>query len=465
MLQAAFTRFLESLPASEGIALAVSGGADSMALAHCAVSYAKCNALPSIHIVHVNHGLRGAESDADEALVREWAMRHDAAFFAYRCSGPDCLRAGRQGPEAALRTARYALLGEHCRNHGLSNLFLAHHRDDQVETILLHALRGAGVRGWQGMAPRSGTAPVRARPFLDLPRATLRQYVTEHAIPFREDASNSNTAFRRNWIRHVLLPQLRTDVPDIDALLLRFAHSARRLAKWMAPAREDILRKLHMASSATILRSPMLDCLRDRPILAREALWILVQRITGLSVPHATLDRLLEFIASASSGHSCDIARGWRLSRVFDHFTIDRDVPNTLTEAIVLTVVSNAGSCQFAGVRLTWEPCTNPEAVRSPRPGWMEWMDAEAFQGPIELRLPRRGDAFQPLGVTGRKLLSDLHRECRIPAHQRAGTPVMADADGIIWAVGCRIAERVKCTPSTRCAIRFSATPAMRNSQ
>jgi tRNA(Ile)-lysidine synthase len=220
------------IPVGSRAVLGVSGGSDSMALLGLMASLA-----PEWHIdasvLHVHHGLRGEDADRDAELVAEWSQRLGLPCRVARVS----VSAGRgQSWEMAARAARRAALLAEAGPDGW--VVLAHHRDDQAETVLYRVLRGTGVAGAAGMRPVAGRV---VRPLLSMSREDLRRWRVAAGIPAREDATNRSLVPVRNRLRHKLLPQLRRQYnPRVDDALIRLAESAAELDAWASAAAADL---------------------------------------------------------------------------------------------------------------------------------------------------------------------------------------------------------------------------------
>jgi tRNA(Ile)-lysidine synthase len=243
---------LAALPAGaaeQGAAIAYSGGLDSSALLHAL----HASGIGKLHAFHIHHGL-SPNADAWEAHCAAECARLGIAFAARRI----VLQADGKGTEASARKARYAALGELCREHGIKLLLTAHHLDDQAETLLLQLLRGSGPAGLSGMdvfnhAPdllQNGSLLL-ARPLLQASRAQLEDYVREHAIAHIEDESNSDPRYARNALRHGVMPLLAEAFPGYQE---RFARSARH-----AQAAQRLLTELAADDLRAILKGESID--------------------------------------------------------------------------------------------------------------------------------------------------------------------------------------------------------------
>ncbi len=196
------------------VLLAISGGADSTAmlrLVHQAWSEQPDLSVNHLSVAHFNHALRGVESDHDESFVISLSQSLGLACHSQRVAHEQPAR-----DEQSLRTERYRFLQQTAERIGARYVMVAHHRDDNIETFVHNLLRGSGLAGLSGMRPNRELGPdvVLYRPLLDVPQAALRQWLTTRGYQWREDQSNQSTHYRRNWIRHTLLPLLQAQYPQ-----------------------------------------------------------------------------------------------------------------------------------------------------------------------------------------------------------------------------------------------------------
>ncbi|MCS7046070.1 MAG: tRNA lysidine(34) synthetase TilS [Gemmataceae bacterium] len=267
----------EALTASRGV-VAVSGGPDSVALAH-----ALAGVLPADRIVlaHVNHQLRGAASDADEAFVQAlptaWG-RPDLVVETHRLDVARLAEAGRCNLEDAARQARYGWLTELSGRVGAAWVATGHTLDDQAETVLHHFLRGSGLRGLAGMRGRRKLAPAveLVRPLLSVRRSDVLAYLHARSLTYRDDASNADPTYTRNRLRHELLPRLSRDYnPRLAETLSRTARQLGEVADWLAEHARRLLSEAELprAGSVIVVRRAPLQA--AAPVVVREVLrWI-----------------------------------------------------------------------------------------------------------------------------------------------------------------------------------------------
>jgi tRNA(Ile)-lysidine synthase len=221
--------FLFHVEGARKIVVAVSGGADSLCLADAAIALADELNLQPI-LAHLNHGLRGAEADADEQFVTQFAMRRNVVVENEKIDVARLAREKNQSVEVAGREARYAFLARVAHRHGANIVVVAHHADDQAETVLLRLIRGTGIAGLRGMSAisRLPDAPdlILLRPLLRITRKEIERYCADLGLQPRHDSTNDALDHTRNRIRHELLPTLESYNPGIRQVLARLADSA-----------------------------------------------------------------------------------------------------------------------------------------------------------------------------------------------------------------------------------------------
>lgn len=216
------------LPRGARVLAGVSGGPDSVALAHWLSVLARRRGL-DVALLHVHHGLRGREADADARFVVALGKKLGLPTTVVKVDVKKLAEKRGQGLEDAGRAARYGELTKRARRSGRRFAATGHQLDDQAETLLLHLLRGTSAAGLAGMAPRRALAPgvELARPLLALTRAEVLLYLKAHGLSWREDASNASEAFERNWVRRKLLPLLEERRPGVKARLAALAEDVR----------------------------------------------------------------------------------------------------------------------------------------------------------------------------------------------------------------------------------------------
>jgi len=302
------------LPDQGPLLVAVSGGPDSVALLHfLAALQARTGCPSSIVAAHVNHGLRGDESDGDEAFVRDLAATWSLAFVSADI-GPHL----RSSSEESARLARYDALRQLAEEAGADRVATAHTADDQAETVLLRLLRGAGLKGLGGMPPRGRVRGIRVvRPLLDVTRDQVLEYMGRLELPHRVDSSNASRAPARNYLRLEILPRIRERMnPSAREAILRAAAAIRESEQYLAAESRRVLPTLlERGEDGKISLDAALLLAYPKPLrtyLFRDAVQELNGDVRDLAATH--LDALLSLVTTPSR-RSADLPGGIRARR------------------------------------------------------------------------------------------------------------------------------------------------------
>ena len=410
--------------------VALSGGADSVALL-CMLSDARENLNLTLIAAHVDHSIRGEDSRADAQYCRELCQRLQIPFCIETIDVP-AERQGGEGLETAARRLRYDALRRMKAQNGCDLITLAHHLDDQAETVLMHLLRGCGPEGIGGMEILAGDL---YRPLLNTPKAALEEYLTERGIHWRTDSTNFDPFTPRNSLRLHGLPALEESYPKAPQAIVRYAESARcenrlmeRLTKEFIAAHAE-----HGAYGARILCPEE----ADEAILRRA-----VRKICGETLSH---DRLTQIISLCRKTRGkISISGTLFAERTPDAVYFLPDVPE-LPEPVPLP---ECGAVQFGNLgTITIRP-SQPVPVRND-PN-RQALNPDALRGAV-IRTRRSGDRIRPLG-SGEKLLSDYFTDKKIDRPLRDFIPLVAIDNKILWAIGIGISEDAKLLPDCTAA-------------
>ena len=422
-----------SLQALEGhsVAAAVSGGADSVALALWL--HAHQNQEPRrvtfAGIIHVNHKLRGEESERDEAFCRALAGRLGIAIEVIEA--PVVVRPGSptgRSPESAARAARYRAFASAATRLGATRVATAHTADDQAETVLMRLLRGAGSRGLSGIRAERGQY---VRPFLACRRSAVRAWLESQGEACCEDSSNADRSIARNRIRHELLPIIEQMAPGGIVALAR--------AATLAADDEKVLQDLAVESAASLVLSAGTEAAsvdRDRlqklpPAIARRVLRLVFEKVAPHGAWHADhFEAVLRLAARRAGGGSLDLP-GIRIERVSNELRVSAgghaSVPPysyTLRSGDEVAVVE-AGLGISASVRNGASDGGDEAYVLA--------VPSTAF--PLTVRNRRPGDRVAM--SSGTRKVQDLMVDAKIPRSERARVPLVVAADGqILWVIG-----------------------------
>jgi tRNA(Ile)-lysidine synthase len=443
------------------VGIAVSGGADSVCLLHVLRELAPHWDL-RFRVLHLNHKLRGAESDNDAAFVRDLASELGFESVIREAS----LSAVSGNLEEAAREARLAFFGEEIERAAVDRVALGHTRSDQAETVLFRFLRGAGTAGLAGIRPVTSTGLV--RPLLAIDRAEIEQFLTDRGIPWREDSSNRSLALARNRIRHELLPRLATEWNPCMAQAL--AHTADwalgEEIYWEAEmgrlvARLTVAGNLRLENGTVLLQT---GCLGDLPLavarrLVRRAMELTKGDLTAIEFTH--VNSVLR-LAQSTEGHGRIQPPGLDIIRSFDWLRFAKPAERPGLETRNYTLAASAPGIfpipgeTFAVALELFEKTTDPNRCEHVYNKGMVWVDQERLSGTLTLRNWRPGDQYCPVGSSGEHKIKTLFQEFRVPLWERRHWPVLLDGKSIVWARRFGPAVRVAAGPGTRRILKIA---------
>jgi tRNA(Ile)-lysidine synthase len=398
-----------ALASDRPLLLAVSGGLDSMSLldAMAAVAPERIAAVATFDHASGAHSARAA------AHVRDEAERRGLRVVTGRMpSGAD----RSNGLEAMWRSARQRFLRRTATECG-ARVATAHTRDDQVETILLRAMRGAGARGLAGLA---APGPI-ARPFLDVERASLERYAAARGLTWIDDPSNARLDFLRNRVRHQLLPALRRADPSIDDAILAIGE---RAARWRADleALLDVAVRHRLAGEHTLVVAASELAGYDRNSLS--VLWGALAGRVGLALDRRGTARCAAFTMKSPRRGTIPLSGGWRLEAVRDELVLTRVAPTAVGES----VLPDVGALSWGRFRF---------AVRE-RSTDDEWSAELSGGAPVVVRGWRAGDRLAPSRGQGRRRVTRYLSDARIAGSDRSGWPVVVQGEEVVWIPGVR---------------------------
>lgn len=439
------------------VVIAFSGGADSLALLDIIAS------LPDfpvqVIIAHLNHCLRGAESEGDELFVRSVAERF---AFPLEISSVDIkAMADDEGLslEEAGRNARRSFFMDVADKHSAVAIALGHHSDDQAETVLMRLVRGAAMSGLTGMRPKSA-GNIFVRPLLCLSRAEIESYLHKGALQWREDSSNADTKFLRNRIRHELLPLLRSYNPAIPACLNQTATALAADEDLLEEVVGEVFSRIAATSFDKIqLNLRMLQnepaALRKR--LYRKSIFTLKGDLRRISSKHlADIDSLANKVKGSG-----------KLSLPSGMLVIKKYNVMILTTAAEKNIIDNfdriinlCGSYELEpNQTLLVEKADFLPGSRLETDKNTIFLEKDQFPFPWMIRCFKEGDRFTPLGMRGRKKLKDLFIDKKIPNTARKKIPLFICRGDIFWVGGVQAAEKTRITEVSGNLLRLRLIP------
>lgn len=427
-MQKEFNLFLKEnklYKADEVWLLGVSGGVDSMVLG----SLLLASKIP-FEVAHCNFQLRGEESDLDEWFVERWCEKNKIVFHAKRFD-----LSSAKNIQKAARDMRYEWFTEQMATRNLDKLATAHHASDNVETLFINLLRGAGNRGWAGIPLQD---EVIVRPLLFASKAQIETFAAQQQINFRQDASNLEDKYLRNKIRHHIMPVLRELDAGSEAKIsknqLRLQASNRLLSDLVLQANANSIEQL--ADDEVKIYHRNLQPTNHTSLVLFELLrnygfdWNQVQDILAVQTSGALFNSLT---------HELLVDRDFLVIRPVNQPELHENsfsIEENQTESIApLTML-------FSKSKISEIKLSNDSN--------MAIVDFDKLTFPLQIRLWRQGDRFTPLGMKGSKKLSDFFIDQKLNNWQKEAVYVIESANEIVWVIGLRISDVFKVTPKTR---------------
>lgn len=455
----------------DAVLVGVSGGADSVALLHILLQLSATLHL-SLGIAHLNHGLRGDASDRDAVFVMSLAKEFDLPCYT-ATKDVDALRRNLgSGIEAAGRHARYQFYEQTAERHGFDKIALGHHADDSAELVMMNLLRGSGPGGIAGVPPARKARIV--RPLIDVRRRDISSYICANHLPFVSDASNQDTRFLRNRVRHELIPQL-SDVynPRLTEALVRTASISRAEEEWLGKIAADMLAaatlrtgKQHMLLSMAYLTGLHVAAFRR---VIRGALECINGNLNGITYLH--VDAIMDLVFKGRDQGERHLPHRLRVSRRGPTLLISKEkqplreishdhlpqkgcpyrynIPYPEVQSLSLLIAETAQRLLFSVIKR--------EDLSRLTMGGQEraFFDMEKLDFPLVLRNHQNGDRFTPLGMKGSQKVQKYFIDAKIARVDRKICPILLSREQIIWVVGHRMDERFKIEPATRYILKM----------
>jgi tRNA(Ile)-lysidine synthase len=483
-----FIRRHRLLPAREKLVVAVSGGADSVCLLHILASL-KEELQIRLHIAHLDHQLRGAESAADAEYVADLAKKLGIPATIERREVRGYRKEKRLSLEEAAREVRYRFLADVAEAIGSKRVAVGHTRDDHIETILMHLIRGAGTRGMRGLQPATDWPSqdgqlIVIRPLLEVSHQETEDYCRRHQLSPRLDASNLSLSPLRNRIRRQLLPLLQGYNPGIAEALLRTGRITGDDIDFLDRETAQIWDKIARKDGETIILDRK-KLHRLPPTLKRYLLRSGAERLLG-SAKDIELRHIEEMMAllGGPAGKRLSLPGSLSFITGYDDYILTTDLAalSPLPTLEGETRLNIPGQTEFSGWRVEAsiiEPSAikgKPEGALAPsenltplplgkgkgiqgigliKDNFTAYLDLSKTGDRLTVRVRQRGDKFQPLGLPGLKKLGEFMIDSKIPQAWRKNIPIVCSQKQLVWVVGWRIDERVKVTQNTEKVLRL----------
>ena len=443
------------------VLVAVSGGADSVALLNMLFCLRQKLSI-SLHVAHLNHMFRGEESFDDAEFVKKLAALYDLPVTVQHIDVPAYKKQFGLSSQSAARTVRYAFFRETAALESASRVALAHHADDQAETVLLHFLRGTGAAGLRGMLPVRDNFYI--RPILCLRRQEIEHYSNNKNLAWRIDSSNLKTDYRRNKIRMHLLPLLEKEYNNrLVPALNRLGEICREEEEYLEVLTFNEYNKLTTFKKAGQITFSVKELNQIAIAVQRRILRLAWQEITGDSqdLGFEQVDKALGLLKNHVTGGRVELPKGIRVVKSYDNFCVISGKNERTGELaysyelmvpgqIYLPEINKTLSCEVLNSQAVTEKYEGINLRSFKLPKNEALLDYDRVSFPLHVRRRQQGDVFSPLGLFGSMKLKKYYINQKVLREDRDNTPLVVGGGKIIWVGGMQIAESVKINRDTK---------------
>ncbi len=416
------------------ILLAVSGGIDSMVLLHL---FERSHF--DYGIVHCNFNLRGSESDGDESFVKAQVMIHGVQAFFTSFETEEYATLNGISIEMAARELRYEYFERVRKENGYDYIATAHHQDDLIETFFLNLSRRTGIKGLTGIKEKSGRL---IRPLLFASRDEIESYAAKNYLEFREDSTNNEVIYQRNFLRHNILPLFSELNPAFKKNLLGSIENLKDAEKVYSSVFDSEKQKVvSTVNEITTISVEMLQTSKFPDIL-------LLEILSDFNFNPTVVDEVFQRLETDSGKQF--FSKTHRLIKDREALFI---APISTKESRIFYIEQDDLEL-FEPMTISVERYSNEnfKIIKNPK---VACLDADKLHFPLLIRKWRQGDYFQPLGMTGFKKISDFFIDEKIPIHEKENTWLLCSGNKIAWIMGQRIDNRFKIKSDTKQVLKI----------
>ena len=448
------------LNSGDTVVIGVSGGVDSVILLHILVKLSEEYKL-SVIAAHINHGLRGKESDRDEAFVKELAKKLGVKFTSKRIDINSLLKKGDSLQDIA-REVRYAFFEEMAKRYKADKIATGHNLDDQAETMIIRFLRGAGLSGLSGILPKRGKY---IRPLLDVSREEIEEYADKNRLKFVRDSSNKSIKYLRNNIRLKLMPALEHYNPRLKSDMARLAHIIAKDEEYLEDKAKDAYKECVKDRDKSAVSFYLKKLIGLHDAINARIFFMAVEELLGTSKGFYSyhVQDFLKSLTNNAPNVSINLPHNLTLYKEYDVVTIEKGQgARTKGQGVlfekVLKINGKTVVVADSGLRITefrTELLTTSN-LQPPTSSNVAYFDYDKLKFPLVVRNFRPGDRMVPSGMRGHKKIKELFQEKKIERRRRGLIPIVVSGDEIIWVAGIRQAEHGKIGSTTRKILKLT---------
>lgn len=415
------------------IIVGCSGGVDSIVLLHFLSEFSKVMDF-KVAAIHVNHMLRGEEADEDRRFVEEFCLKRNVPIFAKDIPIPEIMEREQGNLQDICRRERYAYCMQVMQQNDYNKLAVAHHADDQMESILMAMVKGANEQGILGMpAKRSFYSKELIRPLLSVTRQEIEEYLQHFQLAFREDASNLKDSYMRNRFRHHVVPLLREENPKVAKSFQRFSEKQRMEDELLDNLAQEVLDECIIFQNELLIKLQIIPFQRHALALQRRAILLLLKYLykdTIIAQSYPLWNAILSLVETTAGHGEISLSDGGVARRQYDILELYRKVPSVDVQQTHILQKNK------------WMPLKNgyriglfvaPLSFEISETA--QYYPIESSSLPLTVRARQDGDRMRLVGMTNSKKVSRILIDAKIPQQSRDRWPVLVDANNCILSI------------------------------
>ncbi len=430
------------------LVVGVSAGIDSMVLLHLLNACRQTFNL-SLIVAYVNHGIRPKEPEKEADLVQKECERLHLPFECGTFNAKEFQRVGKFSLQEAARRLRFHFFEQILQKYEAQKIALGHHADDQVETVLLRLMRGAGLQGLKGILPVRGGKVI--RPLLEVWRREIEAFAIENNIPFLIDSSNLKEDYLRNRLRLSLIPLLEKEYqPNFKEILLRTSAILREENDYLEKEAEKVYQNM-VEGKGESLTFQYPDYRSLHPAIQWRIIQKMLRAIYGEEKEDLEVSQTFKRLKQSPPSFVLEFPLGVCMEKRYETVFLGKKKVETIPPFEVELVSPGRTLIKEIGREMVTEEMDVQGRSGMPRvSSEMAFLDYQVLQFPLRIRNFRPGDRFQPLGVKGSQKLKEFFIDHKIPRFERSKIPLLISGERIVWVVGHRIDECARISERTK---------------
>lgn len=461
VLERVYTEIARHKMVKEGqrVIVGVSGGPDSVVLLHILHCLEKRLGI-SLYAAHLNHMFRGEEAKGDALFVQAICSHWGIPCISAEKDVPAYARDKGLSSQVAARELRYQFFCDVLQKTAGHKIALAHHANDQAESVLMNIFRGSGLRGLAGITPIRDNLYI--RPLLKIRRAEIEQYCQQQGLSYRIDSSNLKTKYRRNKLRHHLIPLLEKEyAPGLVGILSRMADQVREEDEFLEGLADEMYQKVLLRRDGSALVLDRKKLMNQSTVLLRRIIRIAYQQLNGTKqgIAFEHVDNLINHLKRGGAEKIIEMPTGIKVRLALDRVDFSKNMieaqPAKGSYSLALP-----GNVTIGDINISTRIITKAEMPLTPQelPSHMAAIDYHRVAQPLEVRFRQEGDVFIPFGLGKKVKLKKFMIDRKIPKHLRDKIPLLVEKNSqrIIWVAGIRLADHVGLTSLTQKVILLS---------